>query len=56
MNMPIEYKTATPAEIQKIVHRARRLRSEYIVKSIKSGSYNLRVVFANKTPAASATA
>ncbi|MHA6327222.1 RSP_7527 family protein [Roseivivax sp. CAU 1753] len=56
MNMQVEYKTATPDEVQKIIHRARRLRSEYIAKSIKSGLSNLRGVFANKTPAASAMA
>jgi hypothetical protein len=51
-----QFKTPTQAEVQKIIHRAHRMRSEYFAKSIKSGLFNLQGVFGHKNLVANATA
>jgi hypothetical protein len=56
MNTQPQFKTPTPAEVQNIIHRAHRMRSEYLANSIKAGLSNLQVLFGHKNPVASATA
>jgi hypothetical protein len=56
MNTQLQFKTPTPAEVQKIIHRAHRMRSEYLAKSIKAGLSNLQGILAHKNPVANATA
>ncbi|UTH48801.1 hypothetical protein KBW81_03035 [Loktanella salsilacus] len=56
MNTQPQFKTPTQAEVQKIIHRAHRMRSEYFAKSIKAGLFNLQGVFGHKNPVAKATA
>lgn len=56
MNMQLQFKTPTPAEVQKIIHRAHRMRSEYLAKSIKAGLPNVQGIFGRKNPVGSATA
>jgi hypothetical protein len=56
MNTQPQFKTPTPAEVQKIIHRAHRMRSEYFANSVKAGLSNLPGVFGHKNPVANATA
>jgi len=56
MNTEPQFKKPTPAEVQKIIHRAHRMRSEYLAKSLKAGLSNLQGVFGHKNPAVNATA
>lgn len=56
MNTQPQFKTPTPAEVQKIIYRARQMRSDYLAKSIKVGLSNLHAIFTNKKPLGSVTA
>ena len=56
MNTQPQCKTPTPAEVQKIIHQAHQMRSDYIAKSIKVGLSKLHGIFANKKPLGNATA
>jgi hypothetical protein len=56
MNTQPQFKTPTQAEVQKIIHRAHRMRSEYFAKLIKAGLFNLQGVFGHKNLVAKATA
>ncbi|WP_237066741.1 RSP_7527 family protein [Loktanella sp. M215] len=56
MNTQPQCKTPIPADVQKIIHRAHRMRSEYLNKSIKAGLSHLQGVFGHKNPVAKATA
>jgi len=56
MNTQPQFNTHTQAEIQMIIHRAHRMRSEYLGKLIKDGFSNLRGVFRHKKPVGDAAA
>jgi hypothetical protein len=55
MNTQPQSKTPTSAEVQKMIHRAHRMRSEYLANSIKAGLSNLQGFFGHKNPVARAT-
>lgn len=56
MNTQTKYATATQAEAEEIIARARQMRSAYMARSIKAGLANLNRAFARKRPAADAAA
>ena len=56
MNTQPKLKTPSPAEVQKIIDRAHRMRSDYLAKSIKVGLSNLHRIVTNKKPLGNATA
>ncbi len=55
MNTQQQFKTPTPAEVQKIVQQAHRTRSEYLSQKIKAAVSNLRGALASKRPSSVAT-
>ncbi len=56
MNMQSQFKTPTPAEVQKIIQQAHGMRSEYFAKSIKAGLSNFHGIFKRRNPVAGAAA
>ncbi len=55
MNTHINIETPTQAEIDRIIQRAHRMRSEYLARSINSGLSRLYGVFRHKKPVSDAT-
>jgi hypothetical protein len=56
MNTHTNFEALTHAEIEKVIHQARQMRSEYLAHSIKAGLSSLRGVFENKKPVGNARA
>ena len=56
MNTHTNFPAPTQAEVEKMIHRAHRMRSEFLANSIKAGLSNLRGVFAKKKPLGKVTA
>lgn len=56
MNTHTKFEAPTQAEIEKIIHQANRMRSEYLAHLMKTGLSNLRGVFENKKPVGNARA
>ena len=56
MSTRINLEKPTQAEIEKIIHQAHQMRSEYLAKSIKAGLSNLRGFLTHQKPADNATA
>ncbi len=52
----MNFEKPTQAEIEKIIHQAHQMRSEYLAKSIKAGLSNLRGVLTHQKPIDNATA
>lgn len=56
MKHDVNFKMPTQAEIDRAIYQAHRMRSEYLVQSIKAGLSKLRGALVHKNPVRNTTA